>query len=120
MTGTLILAHGSRRDQTEQTLENIAGYVRKEVDMPIETAFMQFRDINLEKGLDKLVKQGCTDIKLIPYFLFEGVHITEDIPKEIASFTQKNPGITISLGKTLGDDPGLARIVADRIREMIV
>lgn len=120
MLGILILAHGSRQNNTEKTMETIANYVREELDIKlIEAAYMQFRDINLEKGLEKLVEQGADEIKLIPYFLFDGVHIKEDIPEEIAQFTQKHPNIKVTMGKTLGADKRLALIVADRIREAV-
>jgi sirohydrochlorin ferrochelatase len=118
MTGILLLAHGSREGDTEKTMRQITKYVKAElkIDM-IEEAYLQFRDKNLEKGLLGLIDRGADDIKVIPYFLFEGVHIKEDIPAEIEEFRKNYPNVRITMGRTLGADRRLAEIVADRVKE---
>ncbi len=119
MTGILLLAHGSREGDTEKTMRQITAYVKAALqnDM-IEEAYLQFRDKNLEKGLLSLVERGADDIKIIPYFLFEGVHIKEDIPAEIREFKTRYPNVTITMGSTLGADKRLAEIVVDRVKEI--
>ena len=118
--GVLILAHGSRQPSTEETLERIAALVREKLPgTAIETAFMQFSEKNIAAGLTALIERGADEIAVVPYFLFDGVHIHEDIPAELAAFIQKNPGVKITLGKTLGADERLAEILADRVREAI-
>ncbi len=116
MQGILILAHGSKAVHTKKTLETIVKPVSEKLsDKLIQTAFMQFDDMNIENGLSALIEKGATEIKVIPYFLFDGIHIHEDIPNEIAAFTEKNPGIKITLGATLGTDSRLSEILVDRI-----
>jgi len=120
MTGVLILAHGSRAKETEETLEKIVAMVRDILGLEhITSSFLQFSDSNLPKGLQELVARGVSDIKVIPYFLFDGVHIKEDIPKEIAAFLTEHPDVRITLGKTLGADSRLAQILAGRIKELL-
>lgn len=123
MTGILILAHGSRKSETENTLQKIIEMVKAELksanNVPlVEYAFLQFSDNNLEMGLKKLVDHGADKIKIIPYFLFDGVHILEDIPAEIDAFLKENPEVEIRFGQTLGADIRLAKIVVDRVKEM--
>ena len=119
-TAVLLLAHGSRENDTEKTMEQIRDYVKSELNLElVEEAYLQFRHMNLERGLMNLVDKGATDIKIIPYFLFEGVHIKEDIPAEIDAFLQKHPGIKVTLGHTLGPDKRLAMVAADRVREIL-
>lgn len=120
MKGILILAHGSREKSTENTLKEIVSMLKEMMnDYIIETAFLQFSDVNLEAGLDKLKSQGVNDIKVVPYFLFDGVHIREDIPGEINTYLENNKDIKISMGKTLGTDKRLAEILADRVKEAL-
>lgn len=120
MKGILILAHGSREKSTEDTLVEIILQLKEEMmEYLIESAYLQFSEMNLEAGLNKLVAQGADDIKVIPYFLFDGVHIKEDIPKEIEEYLEDKKGIKISMGKTLGTDPRLAMILTDRVREAL-
>jgi len=120
MTGVLILAHGSREKETEQTLERIIAMLKEILGLEyIEKAFLQFSECNLEQGLKNLIAKGITEIKVVPYFLFEGVHIKEDIPKEIEEFLKDYPHIQIAFGRTLGADIRLSQVLADRVRELI-
>lgn len=120
MNGVLILAHGSREKETEETLEKIVSMVKENLGLEdVEKAFLQFSETNLEKGLLNLMAKGIRDIKVVPYFLFDGVHIREDIPKEIEEFLKEYPDVRITFGRTLGDDVRLSRILADRVRELL-
>ena len=117
MTGILILAHGSRQKDTEKTLKVLVDKVQNLTGAAnIETAFLQFSDNLLPAGLDRLVNKGCSKIHIIPYFLFNGVHIREDIPAELAKYRAAHPGIELYLGETLGADDRLAAILADRVQ----
>jgi Uncharacterized conserved protein len=120
MKGILILAHGSREKSTENTLKEIIAMLKCELkDYLIESAYLQFSEVNLEVGLDRLVACGADDIKVVPYFLFDGIHIREDIPGEIEKYLSDKNSLKISMGKTLGADPRLAMILADRVREAL-
>jgi sirohydrochlorin ferrochelatase len=120
MKAILILAHGSRENGTEATLEEIVGYVRESIaGIEIVEAYMQFRDRSLALALEDLASRGFGEILVIPYFLFDGVHIREDVPSEIEAFCSKHPLVSVRLGKTLGADRRLADVVRDRALELI-
>jgi sirohydrochlorin ferrochelatase len=124
MKGLLILAHGSKWKETEETLSVVVDMLREELGNSsgigaIETAFLQFSDKTLHSGLKALADKGIDDIVVIPYFLFAGTHIKEDIPEEIAEFTKEYPNIRIHFGNTLGTDKRLALILKDRVIEMM-
>ena len=120
MKGVLILAHGSHENDTEKTLDEVTGMLKKKLpDTIIETAYLQFRKRTLETGLEALIGQGVNDILLIPYFLFSGVHIRRDIPEEIDAFLLNRAGVKITMGDTLGADPRLADILADRVQQAL-
>ena len=94
MTGILLLAHGSREGDTEETMTQMTRFVKAQFKNElIDEAYLQFRGKNLEKGLLSLMGRGADDIKVIPYFLFEGVHIKEDIPAEIDTFRKAHPDV---------------------------
>lgn len=116
MNGVLILAHGSREKQTEETFNAVVDLVRSQVDEVVETAFMEFSQRNIDYGLNALVRQGVTHIKVVPYFLFKGVHLRQDIPEEIEAFLKEREGIVVTMTEPLGTDPRLAEILAERIR----
>ena len=126
MRAILLLAHGSREDATERTMEKIVEHIKSELseeiaenDYIVKEAYLQFRNRNLSNVLDELLLEGADDIIIIPYFLFEGVHIKEDIPKEIEDFLSTHKNVKITMGNTLGSDRRLAEIIADNVRELI-
>lgn len=120
MKGILILAHGSRENETENTMNKISEMVHTRLpEILIETAYLQFRKINLAAGLNRLIEKGVDDITVVPYFLFDGLHIREDIPAEIDNFLKDRPEVKVKMGKTLGTDERLADILADRIRQAL-
>ncbi len=116
MKGVLIVAHGSRVDSTIHTINEVVNMVRTEIrDQPLEIAYMEFCQPNIAQGIEALAKQGVDHIKVVPYFLFDGIHIREDIPNEIHEILKGYPHITLEIGKTLGVDHRLAEILIDRI-----
>jgi sirohydrochlorin ferrochelatase len=116
MKGVLILAHGSREKQTEETFNTVVDLVRDRVEEVVETAYMEFSEKNIAYGLNTLVSQGVTEINVVPYFLFKGVHLRKDIPEEIAAFLEGKSGIAVTIAEPLGSDPRLAEILAERIK----
>lgn len=120
MTGVLILAHGSREKETEITLKMIVELTKEALGMQmIETATLKFSETDLKTGLLNLMDEGATDIIVIPYFLFEGVHMKVEIPNEINIFSKEYPNVKITLGCALGTDRRLSEIIADRVRALI-
>lgn len=120
MKGALIIAHGSRARETEQTLEQVVEKLRGLLPgLPAEIGFMEFGERTIAAGLERLMEGGVDEIAAIPYFLFEGMHIREDIPQELDRLRAAHPGVRIELGKTLGADGRLAEILADRVQECI-
>ena len=118
MKGVLAIAHGSRASETEATFEAIVSMT--EAKLPgtiIECAFMEFSDRTVEKGISALVAKGVTEIKIVPYFLFMGVHMKEDIPKIAEGCAANYPGLKLTMGKPLGVDERLADIIVDRIKD---
>jgi len=118
MKGILAVAHGSRAKGTEDTLDAVVAMVREKLPGAIiECAFMEFSGRTIEKGVTALAASGATEIKIVPYFLFMGIHMREDIPKMAAECAAKYPGIEITMGEPLGADPRLADIFIDRIKD---
>lgn len=75
--------------------------------LPIEPAFLELTPPSIEEALERLKRSGVERFILQPVFLWEGRHITEDIPKTLGRFLKDNPGLKASLGEPIGADPGL-------------
>jgi glutamate-1-semialdehyde 2,1-aminomutase len=117
MKGILVIAHGSRAKETEATLEAVLSMVKiKMPETPMECAFMEFSDRTVEKGVSALVAQAVTEIRVVPYFLFMGIHMKEDIPNMVAECAAHHPGVKITMAEPFGVDERLADMLIDRIK----
>lgn len=118
--GILVLAHGSRAKSTEDTVAAIVEILKQDLtDSEIDYAFMEFSNKSIPASLDAMAAKGISEIVAVPYFLFDGIHIREDIPEAIAKYCAAHPDIHITLGQSLGVDYRLAAVLADRIRAAI-
>ena len=117
MKGILVIAHGSRAKETEDTLDAVLSMAKTKLpEIAMECAFMEFSDRTVEKGVHALADKGVTEIRVVPYFLFMGIHIKEDIPNMVAECAASFPNIKITMGQPLGVDRRLAEILVDRIK----
>jgi sirohydrochlorin ferrochelatase len=118
MNGIIVLAHGSKRTATEATLDALIVKVRQKVNgAEVVPAYLQFSGRNLEAAVRELAGQGVNRIKVMPLFLFDGIHVTQDIPMELEKLRRAYPGVGLELTRHLGDDDRIAAIIADRIAE---
>ena len=120
MKGVLIVGHGSRRKETERILESVVAMARPKLPkMLVKIAYMEFSERDIPAALDELVKGGASEIAVVPYFLFDGVHIQKDIPEMLEEYRAVYPSIKITMGSPLGVDERLAAILAERVLECL-
>jgi sirohydrochlorin cobaltochelatase len=118
MNGIIVLAHGSKRTATEATLDSLIVKVRRKIPgAKVVPAYLQFSGQDMETAVQELVGAGVDFIKVVPMFLFDGIHVTEDIPMELEKLRRAYPGVGLELTRHLGDDDRIAEIIADRIAE---
>ena len=116
MKGVLVIAHGSRAKETEDTLDEVLSMAKTKIpETIIECAFMEFSDRTVDKGISALAAKGVTEINVVPYFLFSGIHIKEDIPNMITTSAARFPDVKVKMGEPFGTDERLADILVDRI-----
>ncbi|MBJ6725428.1 sirohydrochlorin chelatase [Geomesophilobacter sediminis] len=119
-TAILLLAHGSRIAEANDAARIIAARVKEITQYDIvEVAFREQHLPNIQQGVDNCVAQGARRILLVPYFLYLGAHVQEDLPEELEEAKQRHPGIEMTLGRHLGPHPKLAEIVVERIAESL-
>ena len=53
-------------------------------------------------------------MRVLPYFLSDGKHITVDVPKLVEAACARCPGMTWQVGSALGPDDALARLLLQR------
>ena len=115
-TAILLMAHGSRIPEANDAVREIAAMVKKMTEFDIvEVSYRELHLPNIQQGVDTCVSQGARRILLVPYFLYLGAHVQEDLPEELDRARERHPGVEMAMGKHLGVHSKLAEIVVERV-----
>jgi len=115
-TGMIVLGHGSRRKEVALQFTAMVGRVASRIaGAQVLPAFFSLGEPTLADQVRELVVGGCTRIVVMQYFLYNGVHIEQDIPQMIAALREEFPGVEFVLQPTLQDDPALEGLLVDRL-----
>lgn len=116
----IILGHGSRNKLAQQDFLDFVQAVKQEqLSLRIEHASMELSPPNIPSVISKLYNEGIRSIVVVPFFLFRGMHIVNDIPKIIEEQKVKYSNLDIVMGKVLLPDGRLKQVVIERIKEAV-
>lgn len=119
-TAILLMAHGSRIPEANDAAREIAAMVKTMTEFDIvEVSFREQHLPNIQEGIDACVAQGAERVVLMPYFLFVGAHVQEDLPEEMAQAKKRHPHVEFAMGKHLGVHKKLAEVVVERVAEAL-
>lgn len=116
-TAVLLIAHGSRHARANEDLIELAVRLRAAGFDIVEACFLELAEPDIPTGGDRCVGQGARRVLMIPYFLSMGVHLVRDLAGAREELAARHPGVEFVLGRPLGPDPLLDRLVGERIRE---
>lgn len=122
-TGIVILVHGSRGERAMAelpgSLQRISEGLRKYLNPGVEIAgaALQFNKPGLEEAVASLAGRGVRQVVIMPYFLFAGRHITEDIPEIIDALQKRYTQLQFTVTRPLGASEAFVNLVARRIEE---
>lgn len=116
----LIIGHGSRAKEAKEIFDQVVQYVSVSVkNIMVAGAHMELCKPSITEVVEKLVGQGAKEITLVPYFLYKGIHLQEDIPEIIAEISKKYQDIQFKMAEPIGAEPILAKILINRAEEAI-
>lgn len=105
MNALLLVAHGSRRAESNQEIAALAAKVAArnsaEFDF-VDFAFLELAEPSIPDGIEHCLKKGATSVSVLPYFLARGTHVVEDIPMEVDKVKQRYPNADIRITPYLG------------------
>ena len=115
-TAVLVIAHGSRHAPANDDLhELVARLAESSRPTIIEPAFLELADPDIQTGGTRCVGRGANRVLMIPYFLSAGVHLLRDLAAARDVLAASHPDVEFRLGRALGPDPLLDRLVRVRI-----
>ena len=115
----ILIGHGSRAAGADEDMERIAETLRSKDGGIVELCRMGGRGAPFAEVFEACVRQGATEIIVLPYFLHFGVHLRQDIPEMLREAVTKHPEVRLVLGKHLGYDDSLAALVQKRLGESL-
>jgi sirohydrochlorin ferrochelatase len=101
----LLVAHGSRLNASNAEVQSVTDQLRLHYSAlfsVFETAFLELTTPSIEQGISSCIAQGAQHIRVLPYFLAVGRHVTEDIPRIIEQSRLLYPNVAIELAPHLG------------------
>lgn len=118
--GIIILSHGSKIKRANASLNKTVQAIRQRTGLDaILPAYFQFCQPDLERSVKKLIAKGHQTVIIIPFFLFNGNHVTRDIPHIIEKEKGKYPKVDFIYTKNLGEDTRISDIVSDMVEEAV-
>ncbi|MEE9494621.1 MAG: CbiX/SirB N-terminal domain-containing protein [Gammaproteobacteria bacterium] len=111
------MAHGSRRTSSNEEVRRLTEKMTSEAQGhfdAVRCAFLELAEPSIPDGLRTLIKDGFSDIIVVPYFLSAGRHVAEDIPGEVAIITADYPDVMIRIAPYLGMAQGVTRLLLDQ------
>ncbi len=118
----LIVGHGSRAEKAKKNFNEVIKLVReKSRKVPIYGAHMELASPSVDEVMELILKENeeLKKVAIVPFFLYEGIHIREDIPEIIGNLEKKYSGIEFIFGKPIGAEPVLADILLKRAEEIL-
>ena len=118
-TGIILVDHGSRREESNQLLEEVARLFaarftdRYEI---VEPAHMEISEPSIGTAYAKCVARGAVRMVVCPFFLGPGKHWTSDIPNLTAQASKNFPGTRYHVTMPLGIDDLILDLLDKRVR----
>ena len=117
-SGIVIVDHGSRRDESNAMLEEVArlfGERFRERFEIVEPAHMELAEPSIATAYARCVARGATRVIVCPFFLGPGKHWTGDIPRITADAAVQYPQTEYHVTMPLGIDDLILELLAKRV-----
>lgn len=94
--GVLLVSHGSRDPRAAETTASIARAVSRATGLPTEVGALELEPVDVRGAMDRLVRLGIDDVRVVPLLLAPGYHVTTDVPSALAEAVAEHLGVRVS------------------------
>jgi sirohydrochlorin ferrochelatase len=119
MTAVILVGHGSKQKGFDAPLKKVAkDLVGRKRFASVTCAYLGSCPPSLEEAMEAWVKKGVKEIRVMPYFVLSGMHVTQDIPQIIRKARKKySRRVKIRLCPYLGYHEKITQVVEERISQ---
>jgi sirohydrochlorin ferrochelatase len=118
MKALLIIAHGSRRKESNEEVRRLANRITENAGPAfnlVMSAFLEISSPQVDSAIADLADAGATEIKVFPYFLSAGTHVVNDVPRMIAEAREIYPDIHFEVLPHMGALQGISTLILSQI-----
>lgn len=105
MQALLIIAHGSRRPESNAEIRTLAAKVATlsgDTYGFVGSAFLELAEPSIPDGIQHCIDQGATSVTIMPFFLSAGRHVVHDVPELVREKQAEHPYIQMRMAPYLG------------------
>jgi sirohydrochlorin ferrochelatase len=112
----LIVAHGSRRSQSnDEVIElatEVAASAAHEFNV-VKGAFLEIAQPTIPEVIKSLAEKSIDHIYVVPYFLAAGTHVANDIPAIIEQAKTDYPQMAFTLSEHIGSSVMMTSLIIE-------
>ncbi len=119
MNTLIILAHGSRRQESNLEIKTLTEKVKQiagdEYEL-IEYAYLELAEPSLLQSIDATINSGASSITILPYFLNSGNHVKRDIPVIVQTAKEKHLNCKFKVSNCVGMSKDMPELILQQSR----
>ena len=114
MNGLIMIAHGSRRELSNNEFTDLVKEVKSKDNRfdEISASFLEFANPDIATVVNEYIEKKISKIYFYPYFLNSGKHVSVDLPNIINELKDNNPSTEFILLTHFGK--------SEKISDMII
>jgi sirohydrochlorin cobaltochelatase len=101
MRGILVVGHGSKVLEVNEKFKELIKILKKNTGRDVRGANLTLTTPRLEDVIQSMYAEGFREITIIPYFLSNGSHVIEHIPKILKEMESNLEGLSLLLESSL-------------------
>lgn len=118
-TVVLLVAHGSGSQEANLELYQLAEKLEERLGREVIACFMELGEPSIPEGVDLALSRSPHEILILPYFLIQGRHLAEDIPRILSEKARAFPETPIRILGYPGAHPKMVDLLALTVLEGI-
>ncbi len=115
MRGILVVGHGSKVLEVNEKFKELIKILRKSTGKGVRGANLTLADPRLKQVIRSMYAEGFREITVIPYFLSNGSHVTEHIPRILKEMESDLENLSFLLESSLLLNPLIIKAVEEKI-----
>jgi sirohydrochlorin ferrochelatase len=121
-TAVFLVTHGSSDRRSWLALQNLVTVAKSRSDRYISGGCLEGQELSLAQQLEifatEAIEEGISEIVILPLFLLEGVHVSEDIPAEVAIAQSKlQETLEFRVTARLGTNPQISSLLSQHFEK---